>query len=546
MDLLHFLQKESGVFGRRIALVTFLGGIVSGLMMTIILGAASTSTSPDHNLRFLLLFAVALAALLVAKRYSLRHTGRLTESIIEGIQLRITDKIRRSDLFFFEQIGPAQFMTLLTKETQTISSAASMMVNAASSAVMLIVAFFFVAYLSIPAFLLTLAAVGVAVIAYRMSLKTVEPQLQETLKVEAGYFELIQHMLDGFKELKMDVGKNRDLYDTHLKSLSVRVAELKVDTNNRFVNITLITHAAFYTLLGIIIFLLPKLAACEPSVIMKISAVILFIFGPLAEVVGVAPYLAKGSASIREIEAMEQRLDDAARRTTPVDFTVTPAPWPVREITVQDLVFSYPDAGDSPGYTAGPLNTTIRAGETLFIMGGNGSGKSTFLKLLTGLYLPKSGSLLVNGQPLGPAQYQRYRNMFSIIFTDYHLFDRLYGHEQVDEDQLARLLHGMDLATKTRYYEGRFSHLNLSTGQRKRLSLVVALLEKKPILVCDEWAADQDPVFRRHFYEVILPELKSQGKTIIAATHDDRYFHTADRVLKMEYGRFVESGPGMN
>lgn len=546
MDLLNFLQKESGVFGRRIALVTLLGGVVSGLMMTIILAAASTSTNAEHNLRYLLMFALALAALMVAKRYSLRHTGKLTESIIEGIQLRITDKIRRSDLLFFEQIGTAQFMTLLTKETQTISSAATMTVNAASSAVMLIVAFLFVAYLSIPAFLLTLAAVGVAVVGYRMSLKTVEPQLQETLKVEASYFELIQHLLDGFKELKMDVRKSRDLHDTHLRSRAARVAALKIDTNNRFVNITLITHSAFYSLLGIIIFLLPKLTACDASVIMKISAVILFIFGPLAEVVGVVPYIAKGNAAINEIEQMEQRLDDVASRSAPVDFAVTPAPWPVREIEVRDMIFSYPDDDGTPGYTAGPLNLTIRAGETVFIMGGNGSGKSTFLKLLTGLYQPKAGALFVDAQPLVPSQYQRYRNMFSIIFTDFHLFDRLYGHEQVDEDQLMRLLHGFDLATKTRYQEGRFSPLNLSTGQRKRLSLIVALLEQKPILVCDEWAADQDPVFRRHFYEVILPELKRQGKTIIAATHDDRYFHTADRVLKMEYGRFVESEPGTN
>lgn len=175
-------------------------------------------------------------------------------------------------------------------------------------------------------------------------------------------------------------------------------------------------------------------------------------------------------------------------------------------------------------------------------MGGNGSGKSTLLKLLTGLYRPASGELRVNGQSLLPVQYHRYRNQFSIVFTDFHLFDRLYGLTRVNDESLAELLHDMELDLKTHYEEGRFSTLNLSTGQRKRLALIVALLDDKAILVFDEWAADQDPVFRKRFYEEILPDLKRRGKTVIAATHDDRYFSVADRVLKMECGRFVPLG----
>lgn len=542
MDFIRFLQRESGAAGRRIAIVTCMGGLVSGLLMTIILGAASAATDSAESFRFLLMFVVALAALMTARRYSLRHVNRLTENIVEQLRLRITDKIRRADLLFFERVGPAQFMTLLTKETQTISGTASMAINATTSAVMLVVAFLFIAYLSLMAFALTLGAIGVAVVAYRYSLRTVDPQLHETIKVENSYFELIHHLLDGFKELKMDVRKNRDLYDGELRPRSARVAEMKVDTNNRFVTTTLITHAAFYALLGVIIFLLPKLTQCDASVVVKISAVILFVFGPLAEVVGVVPYIAKAGAAIKAIEAMEKSLDAEISRVAPIDFAVDPKPWEIREIEARDLVFSYPSENGNPGYTVGPLNVTIRAGEILFIMGGNGSGKSTFLKLLTGLYHPVSGSLYVNGQPLHAPHYHRFRNIFSIIFTDFHLFDRLYGVAQVDDDQLMRLLHEMDLTTKTSYYEGRFSNLHLSTGQRKRLSLIVALLEKKSWLVFDEWAADQDPGFRQHFYEIILPELKSQGKTVIAATHDDRYFGAADRVLKMEYGRFVDPG----
>lgn len=542
MEFFRFLQRESGAVGRQIAVVTLLGGAVSGLMMTIILGSASSATSDGESFRYLLMFLIALGAMVTAKRFSLRHTGRLTEEIVERLRMRVADKVRRAELLFFETTGPAQFMTLLTKETQTISSTVSMAINASASAVMLIVAFLFIAYLSIPAFLLTLGAIATTVLAYRWSLQSAEPQLRRTLEMEISFFGLIEHLLHGFKELKVDGRKNRDLHDNYLRPLAKEVTDLKVETNNRFVTTTLITHSAFYGLLGVIIFILPRLGQTDNSVVIKISTVILFIFGPLAEVVGVVPYIAKATVAIRAIEAMERTLDEELSRTTPVDFAADPLPWAVQTIEVRDLVFSYKNPDGTPGYTVGPLNLTARAGEILFIQGGNGGGKSTLLKLLTGLYQPDRGGIYVNGERLVPSQYHRYRNLFSIIFTDFHLFDRLYGQQRIDVERLERLLREMELDAKTTYHEGRFSNLNLSTGQRKRLSLLIALLDDKAIMVFDEWAADQDPIFRRYFYEVILPELKRQGKTIIAATHDDRYFAAADRVLKMEYGKFVPHG----
>ena len=168
----------------------------------------------------------------------------------------------------------------------------------------------------------------------------------------------------------------------------------------------------------------------------------------------------------------------------------------------------------------------------VFIKGGNGSGKSTFLKLLTGLYPAESGSLTIDGVDVRPTQLQRLRELYSIVFTDFHLFDRLYGLNAIEEERLSQLIHEMELTEKTAFYEGRFSNIDLSTGQRK------------PILIFDEWAADQDPAFRKHFYHDILPALQGEGKTIIAATHDDHYFHAADRVLTMDYGQFAESPEG--
>jgi putative ATP-binding cassette transporter len=161
------------------------------------------------------------------------------------------------------------------------------------------------------------------------------------------------------------------------------------------------------------------------------------------------------------------------------------------------------------------------------------------MKTLTGLYLPQAGTISLDRTLVTPETAAWYRSHFSTVFTDYHLFDRLYGLQHVPPEEVNALLRLMQIDHKTSYTEGRFTTQDLSGGQRKRLALIVALLEDRPILVLDEWAADQDPPFRRFFYEQVLKDLKARGKTIIAVTHDDKYFNVADHVVKMEYGKFV-------
>jgi putative pyoverdin transport system ATP-binding/permease protein len=158
---------------------------------------------------------------------------------------------------------------------------------------------------------------------------------------------------------------------------------------------------------------------------------------------------------------------------------------------------------------------------------------------MTSLYYPKEGRLSLDGVRVDKENYTEYRSLFSVIFTDYHLFDRLYGARNYDVDRILQLLNEFQLADKTKLIGDHWQTMDLSTGQRKRLALITAYLDNAPIYVLDEWAADQDPSFRRYFYEVILRELKQQGATVIAATHDDRYFHVADRVLKLDFGQLV-------
>jgi putative ATP-binding cassette transporter len=204
--------------------------------------------------------------------------------------------------------------------------------------------------------------------------------------------------------------------------------------------------------------------------------------------------------------------------------------------------FAYaPTPGNGPhGFQLQPFDFHLKAGEIVFVVGGNGSGKSTFLKVLTGLYEPAIGQLLWNGKPVSADRLASYRNLFTPIFTDFFLFRRLIGLTQADEAHLREQLSTMELAGKVDIANGELTTTALSTGQRKRLALALAETEHRPVFIFDEWAADQDPVFRRFFYTELLPAMKARGQTVVAVTHDDAYFAQADRVLKMDYGRFLE------
>jgi len=208
--------------------------------------------------------------------------------------------------------------------------------------------------------------------------------------------------------------------------------------------------------------------------------------------------------------------------------------------------FHYLDKQFDKPFQIGPVDFSLRKGELVYITGGNGSGKSTFLQVLAGLYPPDVGEITFDGVRVTGANRNAYRALFSAVFADYHLFDRLYGVPEPAAGELDRQLARFQLAGKTGVTDGEFDTLNLSTGQRKRIALMVGLLEQRQILLLDEWAAEQDPEFRRRFYDELLPELHRAGMTIVLVTHDDRYLGRLDligRGLRMQDGHFVTKPP---
>ena len=268
----------------------------------------------------------------------------------------------------------------------------------------------------------------------------------------------------------------------------------------------------------------------------------MFVVGVCMGIVQTIPILQAANVASDNIELLETRLRAIAASALAVGAAEPRKRFD--KIEFRNVEFSYIDKWSEAVFHVGPLDFTLRSGDLVFITGGNGSGKSTFLKLLSGLYEPDSGQILLDGVPVGDHNRDRYRALIAAIFVDYHLFTRLYGIAEPDPAEVDRLLSQFRLLDKTRLTGGEFSTLDLSGGQRKRIALIVSLLEDRPILLLDEWTADQDPDFRRKFYDELLPELKRAGKTVVVITHDDRYLDELvdlpARRLRMDEGRFVE------
>jgi putative ATP-binding cassette transporter len=510
-----------------------LSGLANATVLVVINAGAASSNSSADSFHDLLLFLITIVIFILAQYYILVRSTVVVETVLNRIRLRLVDLIGEADLYPVERLGRSAIYTSISKEIIAISQATTTIIVACQSGLLILFSVIYLAVLSRTAFFIVLALTGVGISVHFQKSRDMQAQMHQAIRTENRFFDLLNQVLDGFKEMKL----NRVLAATlkrHLRDTSGALTDLKVHVSRQFSNHFIFSQTAFYFMIAAVVFLLPKFNESAPEITTKATACILFIIGPLSALIGSIPAVAQANVAVANIDALEAQLRKAVQTPSSRDQPVRTT---FEVIALRRVTFEYHDDPRERGFSLGPIDIDIVPGELVFIIGGNGSGKSTFLKLLTGLYYPKSGTVLVDRKPVGPDNAQGYRDLFGVIFSDYHLFDELYGAEPPQADVLDRLLREFELEGKVSLDGRRWSTTSLSTGQRKRLALIVNWIENKPIAVLDEWAADQDPHFRRYFYEDLLPEMKRRGRTVIAATHDDRYFHLADRVLQMEAGQ---------
>ena len=246
--------------------------------------------------------------------------------------------------------------------------------------------------------------------------------------------------------------------------------------------------------------------------------------------------MARANIALKKVDELGLNLSDLATEGNPATHPDQAPVW--KSLELRGVTHSYTQEGEERNFSVGPVNSSFQPGELVFLVGGNGCGKTTLAKLLVGLYAPEQGDIYLDNQIVTNENREDYFQLFSVVFSDFFLFERLLGLETPEIDVTARkYLEQLQLDHKVEIKDGMLSTTDLSQGQRKRLALLTAYLEDRPIYVFDEWAADQDPTFKRLFYYKLLPELKARGKTAFVISHDDHYYHVADRIIKMDDGK---------
>jgi putative ATP-binding cassette transporter len=540
MSFLPLVQREMQGSLPRLLFMSALGGIsTAAVLASINAGVQSVNNGNKPSLWAATLFLVALFLFMKTQAYVTITATAEIEGIIHRLRLRIMDQIRRSELLALDGIGRARIVAAVTGDTQILTQASNMLCFTVQGAVLIFFVSIYVAYLSLAAFLLTFVIVVGAGIMFHLKNQRLSAQKSESAAWERRLFDRLTDFLDGFKEVRLNSARSAELFEDAV-DVSRTAANIKIRTQAETFKMIVNSQISMYVLLGAVVFVAPTLSdSLGGSSISKATTALLFVVGACFGLVQSIPILLNANAAASRIEELEATLRAAA----PTETKEIAIPKRFEKIEMRDITFRYVDKFSDAAFKIGPIDFTLQPGELVFITGGNGSGKSTFLRVLSGLYPPNSGEITLDGMRIDDHNRDSYRGLMSAIFFDYHLFRRLYGIPEGGAAELERLLAQFRLSDKTGLVNGEFRTLDLSGGQRRRLALIVSLLEKRPILLLDEWTAEQDPEFRRKFYDELLPDLMAAGATIVVITHDDRYLDELTlraRRVRMDEGRIVE------
>ena len=547
----HFLKlivEQAGDDRKKIVAACLASGVMQGLAVFSVLHGLE-QFSGEGSIRFhtFLSFLICLTSFYFLFRYI---TGRSAQIALRGImewRMRIATKLRSISYAEFEKLDPNRIQSALLDGREMVVEAARMLMAAAANTIMIVVAFTKMATVSIPGTIGVLIIMLLGLWIFLRLIHNVEAQMGPAMQTDMRFSANLSDMQKGLQQLKQHKPKTTDLFGKQIIP-GLNEASSARDMTERRHALGISFFAMFNLLiLGLILFLMPGLLGINATEISTLLVLCMFSLTPLLSLASFIPMLTKVELNLKQLSGLETELDNL---TEPFEQKGVETRWqhddPVvpefDSITMEKVRFDYRDRSGMRLFGITVDNFALKKGELVFIQGGNGSGKSTFMKVLSGLYSPQAGDIHLNGRPVADVDQEAYRNLFTLLPTDYHLFSRPLG-VKVDPVRIQDLLRQMQIETKVRLQEdGSFSTLDLSAGQKKRLALVCALLEDREIFLLDEVAADFDPAFRRYFYEELLPELSKNGKTVLAISHDDRYFHLADRVLTMREGFFVENG----
>ena len=536
MLLIDFFVGQTKTSLRRLGMMAIVAGGSNAALLAVVNRAANHIEGGQTPIISVMLFLILISAYVYAQRYVLVTTSAEVERLVHVYREKLITQLKMCELREVEHIGRGRIFSAISTDTQAIAQSASGLVYGAQATLLIACIAIYLAMISMTSFVIASVFLGLTAHIYIRKMRDVYGLFHDASSEENKLHDLVSGFLDGFKEVKLSSLRAAAVL-ADVVSVSARTAVYRADAQKSMALNFVFAQAAYMLLLGTLVFLTPMFGENYSGTVMGSMTTVMFLIGPISGIIGSVPLIAVANAAAENLQNLEKLLNDSTRERNgdPLASASTLVSPALRTLELRRVYFTHEANGSE--FAVGPIDLTIGAGEIVFVTGGNGSGKSTLIKLITGLYPPLSGEVLVNDVPVTPVTAQAHRDRFCAVFSDFHLFRKLYGIPLPDLQTAATWLEEMSMNGKTEILHDGYSTVDLSSGQKKRLALLSALLEAKPILILDEWAADQDPHFRRKFYDELLPRWKAEGKTIIAVTHDDRYFDMADRRFHLEEGQ---------
>lgn len=511
-----------------------------GVLLIAQINLALTAEAADRAGHWRVFALVALLSL-VANMVSAVLFERLSQRAHAALRGYVSGRVLQADFRGIEQTGAGRIQSALSEHSANVAQFFVSLPAILTNAVVVLGCLVYMAMLSWQVFLYALGAIGLGSLGYHYAHLRAIRHLDLAAREQDQLFGHFRALTDGAKELRLNRDKRAAFADQVLGQAIETVRRERALGMSIFVTASSWGNFLIYAFIGLVLFVLVGDVSDSTRVMTGFALIFVYMVAPLEVLLMNIPRANLAQVSARQIQSILDQLPAAAAATA------GGRPDALRELVLRGVTHRYYHEQSDDFFTLGPIDLRFTPGEVVFLVGGNGSGKTTLAKLLVGLYGPEGGEIVVNGEVVEEGARDDYRQYFTAIFSDFHLFDRLMETGRKDLDAEGnRLIARLHLQHKVQVRDGAFTTRALSQGQRKRLALVVAYLEDRPFLVFDEWAADQDPVFKEVFYREVLPELRALGKTVLVISHDDRYFHLADRLLHMENGRLRTQRPAVN
>ena len=531
MKFVQLLRKASPMIFTLAMLVSVLSGVCSTVVIKLIHQYIDKGvTDGDNFYWYLTASVVGFGVFGILSSY---YISDLTQSMIFKLRTELSSKILNASYQKTER-RLDRILPVLTADINYVSASMNRLPPVVTG---LATALGCIVYLFILSWELTLACSTMFVVAFVVNYialpylkKYSEEARNEWDKIHANF----EGVVYGMKELKLNREHRENYIAESIEPNCIRERDYRVKEETLYAVTSRLVEVILFVGIGVLIYTINDSGWVSKEEFGSYLLVLLFTVAPLATVSGFLKHIKRTQVSLAKIDQIGISLDKEP------DFTVKNldiSNWDESSepiFSMQDVKFAYDVDDPSEKFGIGPINLQVKKGEIIYLIGGNGSGKTTFIKLLTGLYIPTGGRLEFKGHNIADEGMDQYRMHFAGVFTDYHLFNDLHHIDsQLMETEANTLLEMLEINHKVKVVDGKLSTTRLSYGQRKRLAMMVSILENKEIYIFDEWAANQDPYFKEIFYAKILPGLKEKGKTIVAISHDENYFKYADRIIKM-------------